>query len=274
MTQSVDFTSNLQLLCSYHKSIAEVCRRLKFNRAQFNRYLNGSNKPRANAMLRICDFFGVEEFELMMPHSQFRQLIKMRPVRKLEQQDQREDITHLNTLNSMSNNGMDKYQGYYFEYHYSMIHSGKILRNLISFEKRGDKVFYQRIERPTDAITKKSHLDHGIYLGVAHFLADRIFMNDYESLTVNEMTQTVLFPTFKNKITQLKGLKIGVSAGGDRMPICTRVVFEYLGRSVNLKKALLLCGFYPNDSEDIEDNIKVAITNDIADDEWHFKARY
>ena len=32
---------NLKLLCSHYRSIAEVCRKLAINRAQFNRYLAG-----------------------------------------------------------------------------------------------------------------------------------------------------------------------------------------------------------------------------------------
>lgn len=39
-----NFARNLRLLCSYYKSIAEVCRRLEINRAQFNRYLSGRHQ--------------------------------------------------------------------------------------------------------------------------------------------------------------------------------------------------------------------------------------
>ncbi|EAA3799300.1 XRE family transcriptional regulator, partial [Salmonella enterica subsp. enterica] len=33
--------NNLKLLCSHYRSIAEVCRKLAINRAQFNKYLGG-----------------------------------------------------------------------------------------------------------------------------------------------------------------------------------------------------------------------------------------
>lgn len=51
-----DFGDNLRLLCSYYKSTAEVCRRLGINRPQFNRYLNGINRPSDSTMRRLCDF--------------------------------------------------------------------------------------------------------------------------------------------------------------------------------------------------------------------------
>ncbi|MFV0665907.1 helix-turn-helix domain-containing protein [Denitromonas sp.] len=49
-----DFARNLRLLCSYYKSIAEVCRRLNVNRPQFNRYLSGRYRPSANTLRRFC----------------------------------------------------------------------------------------------------------------------------------------------------------------------------------------------------------------------------
>ena len=70
--------SNLKLLCSHYRSIAEVCRKLAINRAQFNRYLAGQSRPTPHNLKRICDFFGVEPFELAMPAEQFSRLIGAR----------------------------------------------------------------------------------------------------------------------------------------------------------------------------------------------------
>ena len=64
---------NLKLLCSHYRSIAEVCRKLGINRAQFNRYLGGQSRPTAHNLKRICDFFGVEAYELGLPGEQFAQ---------------------------------------------------------------------------------------------------------------------------------------------------------------------------------------------------------
>ena len=38
------------------------------NRQQFTKYLNGAARPSARNMRRICDHFGVEEEELLIPH--------------------------------------------------------------------------------------------------------------------------------------------------------------------------------------------------------------
>jgi len=72
---------------------------------------------------------------------------------------------------------------------------------------------FERTERLIEHPREKAY--HGIYRGLAHFLTDRIFLTDYETLTGLEMTQTILFPSFKNRVTRLTGLKLGVSGSGD-----------------------------------------------------------
>ena len=54
-----EFVANLRLLCSYYPSIADVCRRLPINRAQFNRYLSGRYYPSHAALQRICHFLAL-----------------------------------------------------------------------------------------------------------------------------------------------------------------------------------------------------------------------
>ena len=49
---------NLKLLCSHYRSIAEVCRKLAINRAQFNKYTGGQSRPTPFNLKRIGDFFG------------------------------------------------------------------------------------------------------------------------------------------------------------------------------------------------------------------------
>lgn len=76
------FRTNLALLCGYHKSIAEVCRRLGLNRQQFNKYLAGKSPPSRRTMRMICDFLGATEAELLSDPAHFEDMIalKRRPL--------------------------------------------------------------------------------------------------------------------------------------------------------------------------------------------------
>ncbi|KDE38660.1 MAG: helix-turn-helix domain-containing protein [Nitrincola lacisaponensis] len=269
---SEDLTRNLRLLCSYYRSISEVCRRLDVNRTQFNRYLSGSNRPSAHMMQRLCDFFGVEEHEILLPHHQFQRLIDVRPRQHTAREPQHPEQEHLQHLQQLTGQSLDKYLGYYFEYYLSMACPGNILRTLVHLEKPDKQVYYQRLERLQEAPDERPY--HGIYLGAAYLLTDRIFLVDYESLTGQEISQTILFPSYKNRISYLSGLKIGAAGSGDRMPCATRVLYEYLGHSVNKRQALKRCGLYPLDTEQIEPSLKQALINQLDDDEYHLRARH
>ena len=64
--------------CDHYRSVSEVCRRLRLNRQQFNRYLAGSTAPSRHNHRRISDFFGLEEHELLMPHEAFAETFARR----------------------------------------------------------------------------------------------------------------------------------------------------------------------------------------------------
>jgi len=266
-----DLSSNLKLLCSYYPSIAEMCRRLGVNRSQFNRYLNGRYKPSPAIMRKLCDFFGVEEYELMLPASQFSRLIQVKPSPVALDMPTQVESKHMQILNQASSHQLERYLGYYFEYYMSMAVPGKILRNLICIEHQGDGIYYQRTERLKE--TGEEPAFNSKYLGVALFLTDRIFLTDYEALATNEVTETILTPSYKNRISRLHGLRIGVPASGLRTPSCARVVMEYLGGKVNVRKALRMCGLYDPDDESLDEAIKQAVRNDMQSEDWHFKAR-
>jgi len=267
-----DFARNLRLLCSYYRSVAEVCRRLDINRPQFNRYLSGRYRPSAHTLRRFCAFFGVEEHEILMPSAQFERLVQVRPRPAAQTAPSSPEAADLARLKEIGTAGLEKYLGYYFETYLSMACPGRLLRTLVCLEKHDGRVYYQRTERLIEHPREKAY--HGIYRGLAHFLTDRIFLADYETLTGLEMTQTILFPSFKNRVTRLTGLKLGVSGSGERMPCCARVVYEYLGHTIDVRRALRLCGLYEIDDERVDEATRRAVINDIAPGEWHFRARY
>jgi len=94
------------------------------------------------------------------------------------------------------------------------------------------------------------------YLGAAFYLQDRLFLIDYESLTGNEISQTILIPSFKSQITRLNGLKSGVSSGDRRTPASTRVVWQYLGKAINRVNAYRQVMLYQPDDPRLDADIR------------------
>lgn len=61
------FAQNLRKQCEKYESIAEACKQIDVNRQQFNKYLSNAMLPNARTLKRICQVFGIEEWELFVP---------------------------------------------------------------------------------------------------------------------------------------------------------------------------------------------------------------
>lgn len=264
-----DFVANLRLLCGFYPSIAEVCRRLEINRSQFNRYLSGRFCPRHSVLRRMCVLFGVEEHELFLPHDDFCKIV----------QGDRGETNQFSITPKwpegffpQSKEGMDKYLGHYFEYYYSMSRPGHLIRTLVSIEEREYGMVYQRTERMR--VQSGSRICHNRYQGLAFRLSDRLFLLDSEIINGNEITQTILFPSFQSQLSYLTGLRLGVADNSERMPCCVRVVYEKLTDSTSVRSALSMCGLFSENDSSIDPEICRNVYNDIGLNEHQFRARH
>ncbi|MBC7201243.1 MAG: helix-turn-helix domain-containing protein [Stutzerimonas sp.] len=251
-------SENLKLLCRHYRSIAEVCRRLSINRAQFNKYLSGQSRPTPYNLKRIGDFFGVEPYELELPAEQFSRLVGAR------NPDAQKAVVGDPLLELMAPlraqcADLTRYCGYYFEYANCMSVPGSVLVSLVQLREENGLYLFERQERQERASPTLGLAEDWVrcrYLGAAFGLQDRLFLIDYESLTLNEMSQTILIPSFKSRITRLNGLKTGVSSGDRRTPACTRVVWEFLGREINRVSAYRQVMLYAPDDPRIDPEIR------------------
>ncbi|HCI3974402.1 TPA: XRE family transcriptional regulator [Pseudomonas aeruginosa] len=250
--------ANLKLLCSHYRSISEVCRQLAINRAQFNKYLSGQSQPTPYNRKRIGDFFGVEDYELGLPPEQFARLIGARTSAQPRQPSNDPLLRLLQPLRAEAGD-LSRYCGYYFEYANCMSVPGSILLSLVHlYEEDGVFLFerQERQERTSSTDVQAEEWARCRYLGAAFQLQDRVFLIDYESLTLNEMSQTILIPSFKSRITRLNGLKMGVSSGDRRTPACSRVVWECLGAEINRINAYRQVRLYRPDDPRIDEDIR------------------
>lgn len=265
--------NNLRLLCSYKKSISGVCRDLDINRQQFNKYLSGNTTPSGNNLRKICDYFGVEEHEIRMPEEDFAKIIQARPlVNSSALERPRPEIEFLDKLFKRGSEDLSKYEGSYYIYYYSTSYPGKILKAYgVIYEEEG-RHFFKWIERLS--LVGSSGRDGFIYKlkGVVLGLSNRIFISGYEQIMKNEMVHLILYPTYKNKVAQLSGLLLGVSGADSREPVSQRVVFSYLGKSVNHRAAFKRCGIYDVDAQEVDPEIKAKIQNRVDPDEGVFRA--
>lgn len=263
-----NFPNNLRLLCSYARSITRVCEQLAINRQQFHRYLNGTSRPSLTNMQAICDYFGVEEHEILMDQNSFRQLVALRKPQGPEVDPFGEYISKLHRINPSASRDMAEYVGYYRCYYRPIEFPGKIQCSLMRlFSERGF-TYLKNIENY--ALAKRRARRMLKYTGVAFHTGERIFVHEREQKAGQMMWTTILYPARRDQVAMLTGLSLGICSATSRDIACYRVVWEPLGQDIDLRATLSACGLFDKDDALIPDDIRAATANDISTGEGGF----
>lgn len=262
-----DFAINLGLLCSYRPSIAEACRRLGMNRQQFNKYLAGQTRPSRANMRKICDFFGVTEAEILLEHPKFEQMILLRRVPEHSAALEK-PLEKLEGIYRESQK-LDRYVGFYYRYFFSFGNKGLVTRSLASIHEVSGRYYWKNIEVLRDPNTGKS-MGLNKYEGALFYLADRIYIVEYETLEKKSITQATLYPSHQHRLTSLVGNQTGGPTRRGRKPGASKVLLDYLGPRINVRKALQDTGFFHPTSDRISQDIIPLITNRMAEDSFVF----
>ncbi|MCF6100530.1 helix-turn-helix domain-containing protein [Mesorhizobium muleiense] len=240
--------ANLRLLCSTHRSVSEVCRRLGFNRQQFARYLTGETQPSHHNLRRIASAFGVTIDELLRPASDFEASVRSKGLStqvglaKMIDRAFPGDIQKLRPL-----------LGYY-HMHFLVPHSsGTITRSLIHIYERDGKVCSKTIERsgPDEIVQRLSK-----YEGLLSYLGNCIFLLEFETLSCDSIVESMLFPSYRRKLDVLTGLTFGVTSQVYRQPFASPIAWKYLGNVVDIKEQLRACARFPKEDRRIDPRIR------------------
>ncbi len=257
---------NLKLLTSYYKSVAEVCRRLGINRQQFNKYLNGNSMPSRHTLQRICDFFGVEDYELLLPPDEFRELVALKPRREAGNVVSNPPyVDHVEQLFGASRGDAERYCGYYFAYRYSFSDNNVLQKSIVRIWREGEQILSKRMERFQDGDGGEAGPYLCKYLGYLLLLRDRLYVMEYDTLRHQEVSQTILYPGYRNRVTWLSGLNMGVSTRDDRRIGSGRVLYQYLGRSIDLRRAVNQLGKFQTDSNEIPRVVRDTICEGVSE---------
>lgn len=252
-------STNLQFAAGYYPSTSELCRRLGINRQQFMRYLSGTSRPSRNNLRKICDFLGVDEFELLLPPDQFRKIIALRPVQSSNLPPALSAVPNLLEMSQRKRNQIARIHGYYYEYYLSFSTPQHVLRALIHIFPSDNYTFFKRIER-----LRKDNLvtlpDVYKYQGIVINVGDRFYLFDQESITGSELSQTILFQNYRNRVSTLSGLRMGVSGADGHEPAASRIVMEFIGRAVNRREAISGCKLFRHDDPEIPSGIREHLT--------------
>lgn len=266
-----NFAVNLRTLCNRHRSVAHVCRSLEMNRQQFNKYLSGQIYPSRHNLERICYFFKIDENQFSLAAPEFERVTA-------DKFKQPEEVAHGvldSVVDSLANDieALSRYEGYYYSYFHALGFPSFLIRSLLHLFRDGDRFYTKSIEHLWQKDKPKNNRTRFKYKGMAFYMADRIFITEYETFTRQTICQTILFPSYRNTISTLSGITTGVGSLNSHMPKSTRVEFEFLGKQIDLRKALKGCGLYDLESDQIDAEIKARVDNKILAHEFMLTAQ-
>lgn len=265
------FPSNLRLLCSYSHSISEVCNHLAINRQQFHRYLSGQSRPSLRNMKAICDYFGVEEHEILMPADGFKQLVELRKPRGPDLDPFGDYIAKLHRINPRASLDMVPFEGYYRCYYRPVEFPNMIQCSLLRLRCERGFTYVKNIENYASVKHRARRMLK--YTGVAFHTGERLFIHEREVNASQMIWTTVLYPAEPDQVSILTGLSLGISSAAMRDIACYRVVWKALGRDINLRATLRASGLFEVDHPDIPDDVREATLNSLGEGDAGFVAR-
>jgi hypothetical protein len=267
-----DYRANLQLCCDHYRSVSEVCRRLKINRQQFNRYLAGTAAPSRHNHKLISEFFGLEPEELFNRHAAFAASFKRRSATEHAPTPQRwDDLRRAVVGHGLRS--LCEYKGFYFKYFYTYLGGHRIKRELVHWYASEDALVSSVKQRDLGEDEKADASSRFItYRGIVGSLGDRLINIDYHRGSGREASTMLLYPRGR-VLKRLNGLTLGVGHGPARPITAARVVMDFLGTEIDQRAALGSLGTYDLDEPSVPAAIKRAVRNEVDPDETLFSAR-
>ena len=256
-----DFSRNLRLLCGYGRSVSDICRRAGINRHQFERYLAGRATPSLHTLRRICDFFGLEDHEILLDHRAFGELVRIRPPRLERTRDRIAEFMDA-LAGDLDLAAARRYVGFYHAYFQPDRTIPELQRCLVRVTLADRCLVSTTVERyPKGRAGLPSTVK---YRGILLPVGNKLIMlerqiNDSESVFV-----TILDGTGYNELTYLSGIVTGISPDVPRTTYSLRTVWHYLGAEVGIRQRLAVCGQLPMESPEVSDYLRHCIENELA----------
>lgn len=264
-TSNEDFARNLKILCSAHRSVADICRRTGINRQQFGRYLNGTYRPSRYNLMRICEVLGVKEADLFLPEHEFEEFIDIHFARLKKGVGSGWLAEDLEQRLPTMNQNLWKYLGWYASYSYSFGWPNMVIRSLVSLHRHRGRVFSKTIDRVKDPISRRKF----VYKteGLVTTSAGKIFVAEQDMLDRDGFYLRVLEPTPRRHVRLLSGIMTGTAHRRTRDVTSVRLAMQHLGPTIDVRYQLSKCGVFKPDIQNIQPQILEMIDNTIEDGE-------
>lgn len=267
---SRDLGPNLRILCSYGRSISAICRQARINRHQLQRYLAGSAFPSLHTLRRLCDFFGVEEHEMLLPQAEFTALIKVRPPLLHRSRDRAAEFM-AEFIETQDMAAAAHYEGYYHSYFQPNRKIPEIQRVLTRITLEDRCLVTKTIELYASGAAGLPSVVK--YDGIAYVSRSTLTIIERRPRDPTSTFFTILYGSDSPELTFLSGLVTGVAPDLSHDIYSLRTCWRYLGREIDIRARLRECGRFPANSREIGKYVRFCTQNDLSPGEEMFAPR-
>ena len=266
MKDTSHFSANLRLLCGYSRSISQVCRDIGISRPQFSKYLSGNAFPSFRSLQRICDHFGLEEWEILLPHSDFRTLVVLHPPHTISKTRPFKTAVEAEIWKkARSNDNLKPFLGYWYSYFMPKERENTILKALVCLFEIDGVVYTRNFERENRGAQKRPYVTK--YNGIAYYSGNRIYISEREQYWGKQIWHTILYASTTRRERFFSGLTMGSTSDSVQDIACYRTIFQFLGSDLDVREALKRCGVYAQDSPEISAYVCQRIINTVSPSE-------
>lgn len=265
---------NLKTLCAYSRSVSDVCRRAGMNRQQFTKYLSGTGQPSLRSLRRICDFFGVEEHEILMEPGRFRELVRLRPPRLAPEATPVFDPGAVFMAQLADCHDADMAQslvGYYFLYQRDDRRNSMINRSLVRFAMSAKGLAIKALDISSSGTSTLPACVK--YAGTGFVLDGRVHLMVRECRIGKAIWYGSFYLTDFDRTPYLSGLSMGVEPDPRAEVIALRTVLQFIGTEINVRAATRRCGQIPESAPEFDDLVRHYTRNDQRDGDAVFASR-
>lgn len=257
--QPKNLASNLKRLCSLYPSVAQVCRELGVNRQQFNKYLAATSMPTPHTLRRICEFFEVDQTNILLSPDAFENTATLR--RGASPNRRSEAIRPFETRSRGERETLRKYCGFYNTYFNSPAKYGSIIRGFCAIFERNGQICTKTYER----LSEQHSSDQGGAVqksqGTVILDGGYIYVHECTNIVERSHAFTVIYPNYRPKITLLNGVILSVTSFLDRRPFASNIVYARLENPIDIRREIRRSCILPPDTNEISAEIRHAIQN-------------
>lgn len=238
---------NLRYICAQEGSVSQVCRSLGFNRQQFARYIQGKSLPSARNMIRICEYFQIDEDSLALPHNEF--LMRLRASHPISPA-----VAPNSPFYVLPGSGrqLRSLIGTYHAHYLSPSRPGRIIKAMVQFAEHDGRFTSRTIERLRDPTTGKMLTAR--YEGIFSERDNNIFIIEWGRST-GDISETIISPLYRNLPNYLNGMTLGLS-WRTKGPFATRTIWSRIPMKVSARDAISQCGSFRPDSRALDETIR------------------